>query len=53
MPMTEDHFARVCAMRDQVIDDQKWEIARFKTEGEQAGAENGFEENKKPQLRGL
>ena len=30
MPQTPEQFAKVCAMRDEVIEDQRWEIVRLK-----------------------
>ena len=30
MPMTEAHFAKVCAMRDELIFEQKSEISKLK-----------------------
>lgn len=31
MPMTEEHFVKVCAMRDELILEQKDEISKLKT----------------------
>ena len=30
MPMTEEHFTKVIAMRDELIDDQREEISKLK-----------------------